>query len=275
MVLAGYFLAVSPAKSQEITDNQGSYFKFSLSYLSNSVYLGRKDSFVVPYIIPSISYHDKSGFFAEGSFSYLASQQGQIDEGNLTAGYDFHSKNEKFSGEIFATKYFVSQSSYAVSSEVKGSAGSYLDYNTGPITINGSAELSFSSNSDILLGFGLSHSFEFGKGNSWAIGPSAILNAGTENFYDSYFTKRKFSAKRKRRAVTVANVTVIKNSFSILDYELSAPLNYDGAKWGLFFTPTYSIPVNPVKYSLNNGVTYQTEVLSNTFYAEVGVYIKF
>jgi hypothetical protein len=271
------FFAADKSTAQEFNDSvRHSYFKFSVSYLSNSVYFGRKDSLVVPYIIPSISYHDKSGFFAEGSFSYLATQPGQIDAGDLTAGYDFHSSNEKFSGELYATKYFVSKSSYSVRGEVKGAIGTYLDYNTGPLTINGGVDISFSNKTDIALTFGASHEFGFGDNKQFAITPSALLNAGTQNFDASYFTNRKFSTKRKRRAaVTSSNVVVIQNQFSILDYELSLPFNYDNSKWGVFITPTYSIPQNPFKYSLNGGTTYQTEALSNSFYAEVGVYIKF
>ena len=91
-----------------------SYFKFSLSYLTNSVYLGRKDSLVIPYISPEISYHDKSGFYIAGSLSYLAGTGAQVDEGSVTAGFEFNSTNEKLSGDVYATKYFVSSASYSV-----------------------------------------------------------------------------------------------------------------------------------------------------------------
>ena len=59
--------------------DSSSNFKFSLSYLSNSVYNGRQDSVVVPYITPMIGYFDKSGFFADASVSYLATTPGRID----------------------------------------------------------------------------------------------------------------------------------------------------------------------------------------------------
>ena len=150
-------------------------------------------------------------------------------------------------------------------------------YNAGPVSLDGGADISFSTKTDIGLNLGLSHAFEFDNGN-FAITPSALVNAGTQNFYESYFTNRKYSVKRKRRQTTnptAIKVIVVAKKFSILDYELSLPVNYDKAKWGLFFTPTYSLPVNGIKYSLNNGLTYKTETLSNTFYVEVGGYIKF
>lgn len=268
----------SKGQSDINSEQKKSYFKFSISYLSNAVYYGRKDSFTLPYIIPSLSYHDKSGLYLEGSLSYFASSgQSQIDAGSITAGYDFNSVNEKISGSVYASKYFTSSSSYSVHGEVKGGIGSSLYYKAGPVSINGGADVSFSTKTDIGLNLGLSHAFEFGDG-SFAITPSALVNTGTQNFYEGYFTNRKYSAKRKRRQTTNPNATkviVIKKNFSVLDYELLLPVNYDNAKWGLSFIPTYSVPVNGFKYSINNGLTYRTETLSNTFYFEVGGYIKF
>jgi hypothetical protein len=254
-----------------------SYFKFSLSYLTNSVYLGRKDSLAVPYITPEISYHDKSGFYIAGSLSYLAGTGAQVDEGSVTAGFEFNSRNEKFSGDVYAAKYFVSSSSYSVREEVKGAAGGSLDYNTGPITLNSGIDLAFSTKTDVVLDLGLSHQFEFGNNKNWSITPSTFLNAGTQNFYESYFTNRKYSQRRRRRVQNTnpVNVIVKHKSFSVLDYEISLPVDYAAHKWGVFITPTFSIPENGFSYSLNNGATYRSENLSNSFYTEFGVFFKF
>ena len=40
-----------------------SYFAAGISYLTNSVYNGRKDSLSTPYLTPTLGYYDKSGFF--------------------------------------------------------------------------------------------------------------------------------------------------------------------------------------------------------------------
>lgn len=264
-------------KPEDIINNKSSYFKFAVDYLSNSVYFGRKDSLAVPYITPAISYHDKSGLYLEGSLSYLVGAASQMDAGSITAGYEFNSTNEKFSGDIYASKYFVNNSSYSVKGEVKAATGGTLYYNTGPLSVNGGVDVSFSSKTDIALSFGLSHLFGFGN-DHWLVTPSAIVNAGTQNFYANYLTNRKYSLKRKRRLIQnsgTIKVIVINKSFAVLDYELSVPVDYAAHKWGLFFTPTFSIPANGIKYSLNNGATYRSENLSNSFYAEVGAYIKF
>ncbi len=41
-----------------------SHFEAGISYQSNDVYLGRKDSTVLPYIIPAFSYYHLSGLYA-------------------------------------------------------------------------------------------------------------------------------------------------------------------------------------------------------------------
>lgn len=268
----------SKAQDAKVPEPKKSYFKLSASYLSNAVYYGRKDSFAVPYITPTISYYDKSGFYIEGSLSYLSTAGASgFDAGAISAGYEFNSSNEKLSGAVYASKYFTSTSSFSVHGEVNSELAASLDYNTGPVTINSGADISFASKTDFGVNLGLSHNFGFDD-DHLGITPTFLFNAGTQKFYEDYYTKRKFSAKRKRRQTTNSNaiqVIVVAKKFAILDYELSLPINYDKAKWGLFFTPTYSLPVNGFQYSINNGLTNRTEVLSNTFYAEVGGYIKF
>src|SRR5579863_10583979 len=47
-----------------------SHFETSFNYQSNDVYLGRKDSSVLPYFIPEFSYYHKSGIFVSASLYY-------------------------------------------------------------------------------------------------------------------------------------------------------------------------------------------------------------
>ena len=70
-------------------------------------------------------------------------------------------------------------------------------------------------------------------------------------------------------------VQVQQNKFGILDYELSLPIAYDAKKWGLFFTPTYAIPQNPISYTAPGGNIFVAEKFDNVFYAEFGAYLKF
>jgi hypothetical protein len=272
---------VSSVKAQDSTSKtKSSYFKASTSYLTNSVYGGRKDSLATPYITPAIGYYDKSGFFVKGSLSYLAATgDSRIDLFSLETGYDF-TINDKLSGGIYGSKYFYNNSSTSVRSESKGGLGGSLTYDPGAITFSGGLDLSFASKTDINVSGSLAHGFYFGdKGNEWSISPSVAVNLGTQNYYQDYIKNRKSKSGSRGRGGNTGGTSTIQttssSNFGILDYELSLPITYDGNKWGLFFTPTYAIPKNPISIASSTGSGYVSEKLDNSFYAEFGVYIKF
>ncbi|MBC7694678.1 MAG: hypothetical protein H7141_04440 [Burkholderiales bacterium] len=272
---------VSLVRAQDSTSKtKSSYFKASTSYLTNSVYGGRKDSLATPYITPVIGYYNKSGFFVEGSLSYLvATEDSRIDLFTLETGYDF-TISDKLSGGIYGSKYFYNNSSTSVRSESKGGLGGSLTYDPGAIIFSGGLDLSFASKTDIFISGSLAHGFYFGdKGNEWSISPTVAVNLGTQNFYQDYIKNRKFKGGRRGRGGDKSGNSTVQtkssNNFGVLDYELSLPITYDGNKWGTFFTPTYAIPQNPVSFASSTGSGYVTEKLENSFYAEFGVYIKF
>jgi hypothetical protein len=267
-----------------------SYFKGSISYLTNAVYGGRKDSLVNPYITPSIGYYNKSGFFVEGSLSYLAaSGDSGIDLFALQTGYDF-TFGDQLSGGIYGSKYFYATSSTAIRSESKGSVGGNLSYDPGFATFSGGLDLSFSKKADINVLGAISHPFYLGDtGNEWSITPTTSVNLGTQNYFEDYLVNRKNKvgkrmaggnkSGKKGGSSSTTTITTTKtkssSSFNLLDYELSVPITYDSKKWGVYFTPTYAIPENPISVPSSTGIGYETESLVNTFYSELGVYLKF
>ena len=280
-------------------DKKKSFLKINLNYLSNSVYSGRKDSAVVPYLRSSITYNDKSGLYIGAGASMLVSkdESNRIDLFNIDGGYSFNIK--KLDAGIYASKYFYSDASFAVGSELKGLVGMYLGYDLGVATLNGGANVLFSTNTDLSTSLGLSHSFEFGeKDKLITFNPTFQLNAGTQYFNKAYYEFRKFpfattannsgggnSGKRKGRSggsnsgsgsgsSIVKNVTFYdKNKFTILDYELLLPVNYDRKRWGLFANPVVAFPVNAASIAIDNKLT--KENLSTSFFIELGGYIKF
>ena len=265
------FCISSLTKAQDTSGNHKiSYFKLSASYLTNSVYNGRKDSTLLPYLTPSIGYFDKSGFFVKGSLSYLAaSGNSRIDLFTLETGYDF-TITDKWYGGIYGSKYFYNNSSTGVRSETKGGLGGSVSYDPGFVTVSAGVDLSFASKTDINFSGSIAHGFYFGdKGDEWSLTPTITANAGSQNSYQDYVKKRKLKGGSNTAVQTSSN------SFSILDYELSLPIAYDAKKWGLFFTPTYAIPQNPISIASSTGSGYTTEKLTNVFYAELGAYLKF
>ena len=110
-----------------IKNKDSSYTSISLNYISDAIYMGRKDSISAPYLYPSITYYHKSGFYANGSFSYLTkSNESRIDLFLLTAGFEFSVK--KFDGDLSVTKYFFNEDSYNVISEVQADFTAAFSY---------------------------------------------------------------------------------------------------------------------------------------------------
>ena len=265
------FCISSITKAQDTSGNhKASHFKLAASYLTNSVYNGRKDSTTLPYLTPSFGYFDKSGFYVKGSISYLAaSGDSRIDLFSLETGYDF-TISDKLYGGIYGSKYFYNNSSTGVRSETKGALGGSLSYDPGFITVSSGIDVSFASKTDINFSGSLAHGFYFGDdGDEWSITPTITVNAGSQNAYQDYVKKRK------SKGVSSTAIQTNSSNFSILDYELSLPFAYDTKKWGLFFTPTYAIPQNPISIASSTGSGFTTEKLTNVFYAELGAYLIF
>lgn len=268
--------------AQDTLKNQKPYFKFSTNYLTNSVYNGRKDSIMLPLITPSIGYYN-NGFFSLASVSYsLAKGNSRFDHVSIEAGYDFNI-NGNLNAGFYGSKYFYNSSSTDIISEMKGGLGANFCYESALLTALVGADLSFSSKSDIEVSGSIAHYFSLGdKGAEWNITPTLGTHIGTQNYYHDYIRFRKTKGGIRGRGKghnnqgTTTTVTKSASKFGILDFEFSIPISYDGNNWGLFFTPAYSFPQNPVKVSSSpTSSIYISEKLENTFYSIVGIYIKF
>jgi hypothetical protein len=282
-----FSFSIQRLKAQENDENAtkaNSYWQAGVSYLSNSVYLGRKDSLNLPYITPTIGYYHKSGLFITGSLSYLHSaSQSQVDLFELEAGYTFTSN--KLDGEISASKDFYNSNSYGVKSETKGSLDGSLSYDFGFIKPTLQAEIAFNTKADYSVGLGAGHSF-FAVDDNLEIAPSFLLNASTQNYYSSYYSKRKYSPRRKKAnvpgGVTITAYLPNAAEFKIMDYEFALPVNYTAGDFTFNFTPTLAVPTNPtiviltVKPAVGNSYTKTpTEKINNVFYWSAGVTYNF
>ncbi len=293
LIIAMLYINHSWAQTETASGtDKNSYFKVSGNYLSNSVYYGRKDSLPTPYLTGSIGYYDKSGFYISGSLSYLSAKNAhRIDYGAIDLGYNF-TVTDQFSGSVYANKGWYNQSSTNITSDIKGSVGSLLSYDLGPIQVNGGVDVTFATKTDMGVNLGLSHDFLFGKeGDQFSIEPSFSTNWSSLHSYEGYIS-RKLGKKAGLPvgATTTAVTTVQNNKMTLLDYEVWVPFMYEKKKIGFMFTPTLAIPQNPIfttttvttrfnngtQSSVTNNSTPQSEKkLSNNFYGEFEVFFKF
>jgi hypothetical protein len=265
------------AQEAEKRASKFSYGKAGLDYLSDNVFMGRRDSVAIPYITFNLGYHHKSGFFAEGYISYLpANGENRVDVYVLEGGYEFE-VGDKFSASFSASKSFFNDGSYAVKSDINASLAGYMEYNTNPVSLYSGLFYNIGNNADFALALGASHHF-FLMDDKLDIAPGVSLNASTRQFYKSYVTLRRQNTRRLNGG-TLATVTIPAavdaevKKFKILDYEFSAPIVYTTQKnFSFTFTPTYAIPVNPLSFPRFPRFT---EKLSNSFFFELGVGYRF
>jgi hypothetical protein len=241
-----------------------SYFMYGLNYLSNNVYLGRKDSVRIPYITPYAGYHFKSGFYARALLSYTSSPKAHVDLTTLEAGYD-HSFNEHINGGINLDKFFYSKTTTSIRANTSGSLGLYGQYTNDWIEPQVSLDANLNKKSaDYVVGVMLDHDFSAYNSHLHIV-PAVAMNSGTQHYYDEYFTDRLNKKGKPINGKAIANAS----RFVALDYELSAKATYYTGKWLFALVPVFAIPTSPSTISLPNSLI--KEKISNTFYIELDI----
>ena len=242
-----------------------SYFMYGLNYLSNNVYLGRKDSVAIPYYNPYIGYHLKNGLYAKGMASFTNTNGTHMDLATLEAGYD-HSFGDHFNAGINLDKYYYNKNSRSIRANTKGGAGINGQYTNDWIEPQVNFDANFNKNStDYVTNFMLDHDFKLADGTLHII-PEAAVNIGTKHYYDEYFLANFTRADKKQKIKkAVANA----GKYQVADYEFSLKTTYRVSKWLFTLIPTYAIPVNPAVVTLPNRTV--TEKLSNSFYVELDI----
>jgi hypothetical protein len=262
-----------------------SYWLAAVTYLSDNVYMGRRDSVKIPYITPSLGYYDKSGLYVNGSVSYLPTPgSNRIDLVTLEGGYSFILNN--LDAQISASKYFFSPQSTNVRSEIKESVSAEAAYDLQIVKPTVQTMVNFGLRTDFALGVGLEHSF-YAFDEDLEITPGFVVNSSTQNYYDAYYNLRRYNGKRKRKTTGVSYYDIsadVSNAskFQLLDYELALPINYTFHKFTINFTPTLAVPVNPahIIYTItpSTGSPYKrkfNEKLSNDLYFQTGISFLF
>ncbi|TYP74316.1 hypothetical protein BD809_104136 [Aquimarina intermedia] len=267
---------VSPiiAVSQNDENKNKSYLLLDVSYMSDAVFMGRRDSIATPYLYSSVGYYDKSGFYANASLSYLTrSDEGRVDLSLITAGYEYTHKG--FTAEISGTAYFFDEDSYNVQSQVvadlTGSLG--YDFTILELLATGSSYFNNNSGTDIFVGLHLNRTF-YVLSKKLSIMPSVNLYAGSQYFYEEYYrNNRQGNGNRGGQGSGDVNSYIVDikkvDKFNILSYELSIPLHYFYKSFVFSFTPGFAFPQSRATITTEEQ-TFK-EDLNNTFYWSVGI----
>ena len=267
-----------------------SYVSIAVNFMNDAVYLGRKDSISAPYLYPSITYFNKTGLYATGSFSFLTkSNESRIDLFLGTIGYEINSK--KFSGDISFTKYFFNTDSYNVISEVEADLTATLGYDFDVFNLNLSLTNFFNKNStsDIFLSSEISHDF-VSTDRKFQISPTMGIFLGSQNFYKEYYVYNRFGSERSTGSgqgsgqgtgstvdpiETTTTTVVLEESekFDLMAVEFSIPIWYMAKPFTVSFLPVLVVPQNPATLTVDSAI--YEEDLENTFYWMVGLSYRF
>jgi hypothetical protein len=277
--------AIAQKKESDSLFLKTSYWIASLNYLSDNVYMGRRDSVKIPYISPSLGYYNKSGLYINSSVSYLPTPgSNRIDLVTVEGGYSFILKN--LDGQISANKYFFNSQSTNVRSEIKASIVAQGAYDLSVIKPTFQTAMNFGLRTDYSLGLGMEHSF-YAFDENLDVTPGFVVNASTQNYYEAYYNRRRYNGKRKRKTTGISYYDISADvtgasKFKLLDYELSVPLNYTIQKFTINFTPTLAVPVNPahIVYTItpSSGSPYKrkfNEKLGDDLFFQTGISLLF
>ncbi|MGB5645604.1 MAG: hypothetical protein WBM55_00685 [Muriicola sp.] len=260
-----------------IATNEASFFLSDISFINDAVFMGRRDSIAAPYIYPSFSYFDTSGFFADASFSYLiASDENRIDLFLLSTGFLFEWK--KWHAGISGTAYFYNEDSYNVRSETVGDLSGYLTYDLSILDVSLLASTFFNngSSADIFTGLMLDKPI-YNSDHSFVIDPTLTIYAGSQYFYEEYYNTSRLGNRKGQGAGSgntqplVSNLVEIKEAskFQVLNIEVGLPVQYQHKHFIFSFTPVLALPQSSATITTADAVI--TEDLESTFYFSAGI----
>jgi hypothetical protein len=280
------------AKSKSDT----SYFKIQLDYLSNYAYNGRMDSVKSPYQTITASYHLANGWYGTGAANYLLENgQNRFDYFEFDLGYEY-TIGDKITGELYGTKYFYNNNANLLNGNVSADIGGSFNYDLGLVQFNNTADVFFSNATDFQYNPGIEKNISFGNG-ACSVTPGIYANISSTNFYESVVNRRLNGVKGPKAKIAtptyplITNITTVKNpGIKLMDYEFSMPITYDVNNWNFTFTPTFTMPQNPIYTNsiitttlangtssslANNSTPYSERNLKNTFYFQFGISYKF
>ncbi len=272
------------ASNADSTAPARSHFQANVTYQSNDVTNGRKDSSVIPLITPEISYVFKSGFEIDLSVGYNVHEPSpQVNQYTLDGSYTFNPGN--YSGTVTVSGFLYSKLSASTTSEQKGSIEYANSYSLPFIQPSVNFTWTFGNHlPDYQISPALQQQFNIGN---LSITPTVTMNMATQNAYNSYYQNRRFTVPRNDGkppldpSITITGEVLNAEKFQILDYEPSCPISYVAGGWTFSFTPTYALPINPADIkatittnNISKSYTYK-QTLPNTFYWSVEVLYAF
>ena len=247
-------------------------FKISANYNTGLNYYGRTDSLRSSGFFPLAELWFSESFYINAAPVFVNNSAASFQyAGTITSiGYQFKS-NDKWLGNLYLVKPFYKESSQLVQSALKAQSGMTLTWLNKYLNITGGADVKFSDKTDFGVTAGIDHIIrkQLNDKSVLVIDPTVTLNAGTQQFTNSYLKKNSgflfFPGNEQL-------VTETARQFNILSYEFSAPVIFATGKLQLLFTPAWVMPQNLL---IVEGRPDLSEKGDNMFYATMGAKLSF
>lgn len=266
-------------------------------YISDLTYAGRKNTVSTPVLTPYLNLILKKGFFLSTTgYVNAANSHWGFDGAGITPGYVFR-LSKQFNGYLSGTKYFLADSSSLILASLKGSFDAGFNFTPQLINAGITFDYLLGDKNDLLAGINISKdlSTTVFKSASLKISPTASFTAGTQSFYETYYTntitKKKTSSgsssgtpnpiggilgggQQNPDSSIITHVITEKQQkeirqFRPLNISLYVPVYLQIKKFQFDLTPTLLFPFNQVNLDdrqasskLNNPVFFWTAGLS-------------
>lgn len=267
IALGAFNSLVSHSQEDSLQKDQTT-FKLGVFYNSGLNYYGRTDSLRSSGIFPigelwfnKTVYISAAPVFVNNA-AYSMKYAGTV----LNVGYYKKNKAEKFLSHLYLTKPLYESNSELVQSALKAQATANFSALNKYININFGGDVKLSDKLDYGLTGGFDHLFKKELADQFFLflNPTATVNAGTQQFTNTYYKKSNFLLFPG----VGQQMTEQVNKFNILSYEVSMPVILMKNKFQVILNPSYVIPQNLITVENRPDIS---ERGRNLFYVTAGV----
>jgi hypothetical protein len=225
------------------TAKQKTQFKLSLNYNSNLNYYGRTDSLRSSGVFPLAELWFTQNFYVNAAPIFVNNKISKFDYAGTVTSVGYQHVSDKWISSIYFLKPFYKENIQLVQAALKAQSGANFTHLNKAIDLTAGADIKFSEKADFGLSGGIDHLFKkrFSDNSVLVIDPSFYLNAGTQQFTNTYYKQHS-----NFLGIPGAQQRVSENvkKFDILSYEFSVPVVFAKEKFQFLFTPAYVIPQN-------------------------------
>jgi hypothetical protein len=166
-----------------------SNYLFESGFGSNSVFLGRTPANNLPYLMGSVGFLHKSGFFCSLSSFGIKDSSALQNFSNISAGYNF-SLSDRIDGSLSYTRFFVDPSGLILQTNTTNLADLFVALDWSYLYTSAGLMSTFGAVNDLFFVFSNSRYFElkskYLKKGSLGLEPCLMILSGTQNFAATY-----------------------------------------------------------------------------------------